>query len=118
MGSVTVTSMSEQSATTTEAGRRFPNDFLWGSATSSYQIEGAVDVDGRGESIWDRFCTVPGVITDGSNGAYGDCVIISCTTPTIVKSLPPYLIICPTGFSKFMIFSAASLMMAADESER
>ena len=66
---VTITRMSEQSATTTEAGRRFPNDFLWGSATSSYQIEGAVDVDGRGESIWDRFCTIPGVITDGSSGA-------------------------------------------------
>ena len=69
MEPVTVTSMSEQSATTTEAGRRFPHDFLWGSATSSYQIEGAVDVDGRGESIWDRFCTIPGVIKDGSDGA-------------------------------------------------
>ncbi len=38
----------------------FPNDFLWGAATSSYQIEGAVGDDGRGESIWDRFCTDPG----------------------------------------------------------
>ena len=41
---------------------------MWGSATSSYQIEGAVDADGRGESIWDRFCTVPGAIKDGPNG--------------------------------------------------
>ena len=52
-----------------EAGRRFPTDFLWGSATSSYQIEGAVTQDGRGESIWDRFCTVPDAITDGTDGA-------------------------------------------------
>jgi beta-glucosidase len=66
---VTVVSRLEESASTTEAGRRFPNDFLWGSATSSYQIEGAVDVDGRGESIWDRFCSLPGVIKDGSSGA-------------------------------------------------
>ena len=47
-------------------GRQFPADFVWGSATSSFQIEG--DRAGRGESIWDRFCTVPGAILDGSNG--------------------------------------------------
>jgi beta-glucosidase len=48
---------------------RFPPTFLWGTATSSYQIEGAVDEDGRGESIWDRFCRIPGAIGDGSSGA-------------------------------------------------
>jgi beta-glucosidase len=66
---VAVVSMHEESPSTTEAGRHFPDDFLWGAATSSYQIEGAVTVDGRGESIWDRFCTVPGAIKDGSSGA-------------------------------------------------
>lgn len=49
--------------------RDFSNDFLWGTATSAYQIEGAVSVDGRGESIWDRFCAQPGTIRDGSSGA-------------------------------------------------
>jgi beta-glucosidase len=46
----------------------FANDFLWGCSTSSYQIEGAIHEDGRGESIWDRFCAKPGHIRDGSSG--------------------------------------------------
>jgi beta-glucosidase len=46
----------------------FPTDFIWGVATSSYQIEGAHDTDGRGPSIWDRFCEQPGAIADGSHG--------------------------------------------------
>ncbi len=69
MEHVAVGSMYKENASTTEAGRRFPNGFVWGAATSSYQIEGAVTLDGRGESIWDRFCTVPGAIKDGSSGA-------------------------------------------------
>jgi len=47
----------------------FPPDFRWGCSTSSYQIEGAIDEGGRGESIWDRFCAQPGHIRDGSSGA-------------------------------------------------
>ncbi|MBT9486233.1 MAG: beta-glucosidase [Rubrivivax sp.] len=49
-------------------GHAFPHDFVWGVATSAYQIEGAAAVDGRGPSVWDSFCAVPGAIADGSNG--------------------------------------------------
>ena len=42
----------------------FPKDFVWGTATSSYQIEGAVKEDGRGPSIWDIFSHTPGKIGD------------------------------------------------------
>lgn len=47
----------------------FARDFLWGSATSSYQIEGAASEDGRVESIWDRFAATPGKVRDGATGA-------------------------------------------------
>jgi len=46
----------------------FPPDFVWGVATSAFQVEGAAHEAGKGESIWDRFCRQPGVIADGSNG--------------------------------------------------
>lgn len=47
----------------------FPVNFLWGAATASYQIEGAVNEDGRGESIWDRFSAMPGKVRNGETGA-------------------------------------------------
>lgn len=48
--------------------RDFPADFVWGTATSAFQIEGASSADGKGPSIWDSFCTRPGAINDGSDG--------------------------------------------------
>jgi beta-glucosidase len=47
----------------------FPPGFVWGAATSAYQIEGAADADGRGPSIWDTFARVPGRVLDGDTGA-------------------------------------------------
>jgi beta-glucosidase len=46
----------------------FPADFVWGASTSSYQIEGAVEEDGRGQSIWDVFSHTPGMIKNGDTG--------------------------------------------------
>jgi beta-glucosidase len=47
----------------------FPKNFLWGAATSAYQIEGAVHDDGRGKSVWDDFCTQAGKILENHNGS-------------------------------------------------
>ncbi len=46
----------------------FPGNFLWGAATSSYQIEGAARDDGRGPSIWDQFAATPGKVERGDTG--------------------------------------------------
>ena len=51
-----------------ETARSMPADFTWGAATASYQVEGAVSADGRGESIWDRFCATPGKVRTGDTG--------------------------------------------------
>lgn len=48
---------------------RFPGDFAWGVSSAAYQMEGAVTQDGRGESIWDRFCPTPGKVRNGESGA-------------------------------------------------
>jgi len=46
----------------------FPDGFLWGVSSSAYQIEGAVDVDGRGVSTWDSFTALPGKVLGGDSG--------------------------------------------------
>lgn len=46
----------------------FPSDFKWGAATASFQIEGAANEDGRGQSVWDTFCDTPGKVVNGDTG--------------------------------------------------
>jgi beta-glucosidase len=72
LGIATTPAMSADGAPEAAADRHapaaFPNGFLWGTATSAYQIEGAVSEDGRGRSIWDTFAHTPGKIEDHSDG--------------------------------------------------
>jgi beta-glucosidase len=54
--------------TSADSISHFPPGFVWGVATSAFQIEGATSEDGKGPSVWDTFCRVPGVIADASDG--------------------------------------------------
>jgi len=56
----------------TSNSRTFPDGFLWGSATASYQIEGAVSEGGRGPSIWDTYSHTPGRVLNGDTGDVAD----------------------------------------------
>ncbi|WP_263365096.1 GH1 family beta-glucosidase [Edaphobacter bradus] len=56
----------------TPTARRFPQGFLWGSATASYQVEGAANEDGRGPSIWDTFSHTAGKTNNGDTGDIAD----------------------------------------------
>jgi beta-glucosidase len=65
----TVTSEATESSGAPEhSGVRFPDGFIWGAATASYQIEGAANEDGRGPSIWDTFTRTPGKVFAGHTG--------------------------------------------------
>ena len=68
LGVATAKPEAGKAAAASYAPASFPKDFLWGTATSAYQIEGAVNEDGRGRSIWDVFSHTPGHVDDGSNG--------------------------------------------------
>jgi beta-glucosidase len=62
----------QQTPTPTEADRAFPPGFVWGTATASYQIEGAAAEDGRTPSIWDTFSRTPGKVLGGDTGDVAD----------------------------------------------
>src|SRR6476469_1952150 len=64
--------MADSEPTSAPAALGFPPDFLWGAATASYQIEGAVTEDGRGPSIWDTFSHTPGKTKNGDTGDVAD----------------------------------------------
>ncbi|HEY7010313.1 MAG TPA: beta-glucosidase [Jatrophihabitantaceae bacterium] len=60
--------MTHAAAQQSTVARAFPTGFVWGAATASYQIEGAVHEDGRGPSIWDTFSHTPGKVLNGDTG--------------------------------------------------
>ena len=65
-------SASDSPAGAAEITGQFPQGFLWGSATASYQVEGAVKEGGRGASVWDTFSHTPGKTHDGDTGDVAD----------------------------------------------
>ncbi|HEY6802846.1 MAG TPA: family 1 glycosylhydrolase, partial [Pyrinomonadaceae bacterium] len=69
---LTPLSQAEPIMQATTSGREFPKGFLWGSATASYQVEGAVKEDGRGPSIWDTFSHTPGKVVENATGDIAD----------------------------------------------
>jgi len=62
----------QTSSLATPARHRFPQDFIWGTSTASYQVEGAVHEDGRGPSIWDTFSHTPGKTFMNENADVAD----------------------------------------------
>jgi beta-glucosidase len=62
----------EDSPSPGAAGRLFPKGFLWGTATASYQVEGAVAEDGRAPSVWDAFSHAPGKVVNDATGDVAD----------------------------------------------
>jgi beta-glucosidase len=72
IGSASRAGAGSEFAGSTAAQRSFPEGFLWGSATASYQVEGAAGDDGRGMSIWDTFSHTAGKVVNGDTGDVSD----------------------------------------------
>jgi len=60
--------MSKANGVSVVKSYEFPGSFLWGAATSAYQIEGSPLADGAGPSIWHRFVRTPGLVQHGHTG--------------------------------------------------
>ena len=67
-GVLSSTAEAQEASPVSTTARRFPEGFLWGSATASYQVEGAVREGGRGPTIWDTFSHTPGKTNNGDTG--------------------------------------------------
>lgn len=72
LGSGSLPAANASTTTAPASGREFPQGFLWGSATASYQVEGAANEDGRGPSIWDTFSHSPGKVVNNATGDIAD----------------------------------------------
>lgn len=59
---------------------KFPRGFMWGTATSAYQVEGAFLDEGKGLSIWDAFCHTPGKIPGNANADVSACHFYRCAS--------------------------------------
>lgn len=71
-GSAAAMALPSANAFPVQPERTFPQGFLWGSATASYQVEGAYKEDGRGMSVWDTFSHTPGKVFQGDTGDVAD----------------------------------------------
>ena len=71
-GAAALPQPSTVSASQATTPRTFPGGFLWGTATASYQVEGAVKEDGRAPSVWDTFSHTPGKVVNNATGDVAD----------------------------------------------
>ena len=67
---------------------QFPANFLWGAATSAYQIEGSPLADGAGPSIWERFAHTPGMMINGDTGDLDTALTMAQKAKQLLPNLP------------------------------
>jgi hypothetical protein len=91
------TTTTDPATGTGSSGRTFPAGFFWGVATSSYQVEGAWDEDGKGVLIWDTFTYTPGNITNDDTGVANDHYHRYAEDVTLMKDLGAHAEPSPEG---------------------